>query len=185
MNWCMKSNNSTAPKGHDHLISVSDSSSKWNCSFPLKMMICQILSVVLQNCRLIRGRSSLSGVSPSAELVFQQQNRTEVRKLQGELEASLQEVQVVSSQAREQTEQLEHSRSVQQNLMAAQSHLDESYREAQGRLLDAEQRVREFQAEHAQGAIFDAVFVRFCEESHLTCSTYYNSSSESLLFADV
>lgn len=152
-----------------------------NVFFRLKIMISQILSICCIEELYIDSwlLFSRSGVSPSAELVFQQQNRTEVRKLQGELEASLQEVQMVSSQAKEQTEQLEHSRSVQQNLMAAQSHLDESYREAQGRLLDAEERVAEFQAEHAQGEIFDVVFVR-----KATCSTC-NFSWESLLFADV
>ena len=67
----------------------------------------------------------------------------EIRQLQ-------QELQLASGQAKEQAQQLEHGRSVQQNLMAARAQLDEGYREAQERLVQAEEELDELRAQGAR-----------------------------------
>eukprot|EP00435_Cladocopium_sp_Y103_P050332 s653_g15.t1 len=84
---------------------------------------------------------------PPTEPVLPSRDAAEIRQLQQELDVSLKELQLVSGQAKEQAEQLEHSRSVQQNLMAARAQLDEGYREAQERLEQAEERLDELRAQ--------------------------------------
>lgn len=77
---------------------------------------------------------------PPTEAVLPSRDAREIRQLQ-------QELQLVSGQAKEQAQQLEHGRSVQQNLMAARAQLDEGYREAQERLAQAEEELDELRAQ--------------------------------------
>lgn len=89
----------------------------------------------------VQGLPPTEAVLPSRDA---RDARDEIRQLQEEL-------QLVSGQAKEQAQQLEHGRSVQQNLMAARAQLDEGYREAQERLAQAEEELDELRAQGATG----------------------------------
>ena len=89
--------------------------------------------------------AKVQGLPPSEAVLPSRDARdAEIRQLQ-------QELQLVSGQAKEQAQQLEHGRSVQQNLMAARAQLDEGYREAQERLAQAEEELDELRAQGATG----------------------------------
>ena len=100
--------------------------------------------------------AKVQGLPPSEVLLPSRDARdardAEIRQLQ-------QDLQLLSGQEKEQAQQLEHGRSVQQNLMAARAQLDEGYREAQERLAQTEEELDELRAQGAAKSLRKAIAI--------------------------